>query len=281
MKTSATHPPPFDSLADSFDDELPDSRLLRKRIWHHLPDYLNNCRHLLELGCGTGVDALQFAERGIKVTATDSSPKMLSKLREKAGRHPQGVYITPRLLDMNHLPSARDFIAEIESSPEGSALRYDVVFTNFGAINCVGDLNKLAGFLWDALNENGYFIAVVMNRCCPIEIAYHLLRLQPKKAFRRFTDGRPVSLGNGESVEVWYPTPRAFSRQCTPYFTRVATYGVGVFLPPPYLTGKIEQKERLQSALFRHESRIADLYPATVMSDLYLIVLQKASGKKD
>lgn len=39
---------------------------------------------LLELACGTGSHAIQFAKLGYQVTATDCSPSMLSEARKKA-----------------------------------------------------------------------------------------------------------------------------------------------------------------------------------------------------
>src|SRR6516162_2816316 len=42
-------------------------------------------RRVLELGIGTGRIALPLAERGLKVSGIDSSPRMVEKLREKPG----------------------------------------------------------------------------------------------------------------------------------------------------------------------------------------------------
>ena len=54
----------------------------------HLDAFLNRLEpraHILELGCGTGRDAARMIERGFRVDATDGTPAMLVKARERYG----------------------------------------------------------------------------------------------------------------------------------------------------------------------------------------------------
>ncbi|MFN8447316.1 MAG: class I SAM-dependent methyltransferase [Anaerolineae bacterium] len=85
---------------------------------------------ILELGCGTGEDALYLAGRGVRVTATDASPAMLAVARAKTADQPL-VFVQP--LDLNALPA--DFPA------------FDGVFANFGVLNCLTDWRPLAAWL--------------------------------------------------------------------------------------------------------------------------------------
>ena len=46
---------------------------------------------LLEIGCGTGDEALELAKRGCEVVAIDPSEEMLNLARRKADRQPYGT----------------------------------------------------------------------------------------------------------------------------------------------------------------------------------------------
>ena len=48
-------------------------------------DRLTSGARILELGCGSGRDALHLAERGFAVDATDGTPAMVRKARERTG----------------------------------------------------------------------------------------------------------------------------------------------------------------------------------------------------
>src|SRR4051812_2642956 len=82
---------PFDALAAKYDTSLtasPIARYLRARVNDRLDVHFGRGDHVLEIGCGTGEDALFLAERGIRVTATDSSPAMLEIARARTAHQP-------------------------------------------------------------------------------------------------------------------------------------------------------------------------------------------------
>ena len=49
--------------------------------------YLKAGEHLFELNCGTGLDAVFFAQQGLQVLATDNSEGMLQQSSEKIKQH--------------------------------------------------------------------------------------------------------------------------------------------------------------------------------------------------
>ncbi len=59
------------------------------------------CR-ALELGCGTGTNAIYLAQRGFTVTALDLAPRAVEQARTKAAR--AGVIVDFRQADLLHLP---------------------------------------------------------------------------------------------------------------------------------------------------------------------------------
>lgn len=79
----------FDAAAAGYDEAFTFTHLGRwyrtaARKW--LEAAFRPGSHILELGCGTGEDALWLAGRGIRVTALDASPAMLEVARAKAAQ---------------------------------------------------------------------------------------------------------------------------------------------------------------------------------------------------
>src|ERR1700734_3972137 len=71
---------PFDVLAEGYDRDFTFSRIgqaQRTAVWTELSRTFRSGDRVLEIGCGTGVDACFLAERGMKVVACDSSPAMI------------------------------------------------------------------------------------------------------------------------------------------------------------------------------------------------------------
>ena len=79
--------PAFDAVAAAYDAQFSEQRLgrwLRAAVHRQLADWVQPGDRVLELGCGTGEDALWLARRGAQVTATDASPAMLEIAARKA-----------------------------------------------------------------------------------------------------------------------------------------------------------------------------------------------------
>jgi SAM-dependent methyltransferase len=218
--------------------------------------------HVLELGCGTGEDAVWLAERGVRVTATDASPAMLAVAGEKAAR----AGVTDRLL------LAR---LDLESPEEVSFGSFDGAFSSFGALNCIPARRRVAEALAGWVRPGGRVVLVVMGPLCAWEIAWHLARGRPQTAFRRLRDGAPAHVGAGVTTRVWYPPPRRLRAELEPWFRHRETLAVGVLLPPSYLAGLVDRRARTFERLRRLERRIAGRFPSPWLADHYLAVFER------
>src|SRR5215472_5519179 len=72
---------PFDEAANHYDQVFTNSaigRAQRLSVWEELAKTFHAGDQILEIGCGTGVDACYLAERGVRVLACDNSPKMIA-----------------------------------------------------------------------------------------------------------------------------------------------------------------------------------------------------------
>src|ERR1051326_4126875 len=78
--TTANYVVPFDAVAESYDDTFTKSKIgraQRSAVWRELEKIFFHGDRVLEIGCGTGIDACFLANRGVSVLACDSSPRMV------------------------------------------------------------------------------------------------------------------------------------------------------------------------------------------------------------
>jgi SAM-dependent methyltransferase len=205
----------FDILAARYDEVWTRSavgRSQRAAVWRHLAPLFGPGDSVLDLGCGTGEDALHLGSSGIRVRAVDQSAEMVRIARER------GVHASV-------LPIER--IDELDG-------RFDGVISNFGALNCVSSLASLRKPLARLVRTGGHLAICVIGRFCPWETAWYLIHGQARKALRRWS-GRSYSRSMG--IPVYYPSARAVLTAFDPDFEFSHWAGIGLFVPPSYVGG--------------------------------------------
>jgi SAM-dependent methyltransferase len=229
---------PFDGVARGYDAAFTDQllgRWLRAMVWEELADAFPPGGHILELGCGTGEDAVWLAQRGHQVTATDASEAMLDVARAKALRAGVADRITFERLDLREV-SAPDDLPATE--------RYDGVLSNFGALNCLPSRGPLARALAERVGRGANVVLVVMGPVCPWESAWFLLHGNLRAATRRLRGGAQAHVGAG-NLPVWYPSLRTLRREVAPYFRLEEAVGIGLLLPPSEHGHLVERAPKL------------------------------------
>ncbi len=218
---------PFDAVAERYDETFTTSRFgqaQRASVWKELERAFRPGHRVLEIGCGTGVDACFLADHGVKVVACDSSPQMINLAIRRVSENGKDGAVRPRLL-------AAEDIASLQNG--GS---FDGAFSNFGALNCVEDLGQFARDLALLLKPGATALLCWMGRYCLWEIAWYLAQGKPSKAFRRLhREGVTARLAPGASIRVRYPSVRELARTFAPEFRIKSVKGVGVAVPPSYL----------------------------------------------
>lgn len=265
----------FDALAPVYDRDFTDThigRWLRARVHKRLARHFGAGARVLELGCGTGEDALLLAERGVRVWATDASPAMLTAARAKTAGQPN---ITIQPLDMGMIPAYLSGEAAQPASLENLP-PFDGVFSNFGALNCLPEWDSLAAWLARQVKPGGVAAFGIMSPLCLWEIGWHSLHGDFATAFRRLRhDGSLFRPSNAESMTIHYPTIRQIERAFAPYFSRIHASGLGLFLPPSDVYGVVEKRPRTLAALIALERRFARFGAA--LSDHYWIEFRRES----
>ncbi len=257
---------PFDLLAPEYDrqfsDRLP-SRWLREMTMRRIEPLIRPGDTVLEIGCGTGIDALWLAGRGCQVLATDASETMLAVAREKPAQGAVAARIRWARLDAARPGDLAGLM--------GSDVHPNFVLSNFGALNCVRDLEPLFAALNPLLAPGAHVAVTLMGRFCLWESALFAVRGRWAKMSRRW-NGVSHYGDSTCTMDVWYHTPAAMLRMA-PGFEQVGLYGIGALIPPSEAFGLCERWPRLFGSLARADYRFGPWLH--FLSDHYLLILGK------
>ncbi|MGB7849108.1 MAG: class I SAM-dependent methyltransferase [Candidatus Acidiferrum sp.] len=259
---------PFDPVAETYDRVFTFSKIgqsQRGAVWRELGRTFRSGDRVLEIGCGTGIDACFLAGRGVKVVACDSSPAMIRiaarRVREKGANN-----VDLRLLTAENLSAIR------QDGP------FDGVFSNFGALNCVEDLNIVAQDLGRLLKPGGIALLCFLGPCCFWEVFWYLLQGKLRKAFRR---GRSASataeLAPGASIQVHYYSVRSLGRIFAPSLRLRSWMGIGLLVPPSYVESLAERFPALLKLAEWADLLLARCPVIRGISDHVLLKLEKVS----
>jgi SAM-dependent methyltransferase len=240
LAADGSHDCAFDDMAGTYDAKFTDTtvgRALREIVWSRLEQVFRPPQRILELGCGTGEDAVQLAGRGVRVVATDSSSQMIRVARRKALIGDCQERIEFRCLAME----------DIGSLPDGD--EFDGVLSNFGAVNCVQDLKGLVADVAERLAPGAPLLWVVMGRHAPWEWFWYLMRGQWRKAWRRLRPGG----SEWRDLIISYPTPAEMSSLLLPHFKVTRLAPLGVALPPSYASAWLDRLPVAARVLTRME----------------------------
>jgi len=256
----------FDSVAADYDGDRGNNAAIqdmRTEMWRWLDATFAPGSRLLDLGCGTGLDAARLAQRGHRVTATDWSPAMVRRTSDRA--HREGL--ADRVLAIN--------IGAHELQQLGETGSYDGAYSNLGALNCVPDLDQVARECARLLKPGGRLVFTVIGRICPWEVAYYLLRRRWARVGVRYTRGlAPVNM-NQRTVWTRYYLPREFYRPFAGHFTLIHHRGMCIFVPPPYLISIRQRHLAWYQWLWRIDRRVAGWPLLRGIGDHFLMVMRK------
>jgi 2-polyprenyl-3-methyl-5-hydroxy-6-metoxy-1,4-benzoquinol methylase len=256
----------FDSVAGDYDGQRGNNALIQEMravMWRWLDSAFSPGARLIDIGCGTGLDAIRMARLGHHVAAIDWSEQMVQRTGERAARE----RLTPRV-------QALALGAHELERLDGDGA-YDGAYSNLGPLNCVPDLATVSQQCARLLKPGGALVFTVIGRVCPWEIAHYLRKGQWARVKVRYArDFVPVGM-NKHTVWTHYYGPREFYSAFRADFRLVHFRGLCVFAPPPYLTTLRDKHPRWHARL-RQFDRIAAGWPLIRgMGDHFLIVMHK------
>ena len=243
--------------------------VIRKRVLALLPPHAE----LLELNAGTGRDALWFAQRGVNVHATDVAAGMLDAIADKAATHNalHHTRITHEAADFQDLRA-------VLRPADG----YDLIFSNFGGLNCAEDLTAVCAQFHALLKPGGHVALVVMPPLCPWELA-QALRGHFKTATRRLHAGGTRAHVEGAHFVTRYFSPATVLRALGLRFNDAHLQAISLFSPPSFVERFPARLPRVFNALTRLDEATGRWPMLRSMGDYVLITaraeIQSISGE--
>ncbi|MFP5230227.1 MAG: class I SAM-dependent methyltransferase [Acidobacteriota bacterium] len=267
---SALRPPAraFDAIATAFDERFgawqsvaAQRRAVRSALLRAFPKH----GHILEVGGGTGEDAVWLAERGFSVFLTDASPGMVSVAKEKLRRFGSPAAVAPG--------EEMESFAQWHLSAGGR--KFDGAFSNFAPLNCVADLQPVARGLSDLLKPDAPLLLVVFGTLCPGEMVTEALRGRPHLALRRFKRGEIHARLASREFRVVYHRRAALVRAFSPWFRLEKRVGIGVTVPPSAAEPWISDYPRVLAAMEATDRILAR--PLAVFADHILYQFRRTA----
>ena len=254
----------FTRQSTSFDQIEEQNEILqwmRKQIHEHCLRHFKPGDHILELNCGTGIDAVFFAAHGMKVHATDISEGMLAQLQKKISEKNLHEKITTQQCSFTEL-------SKIEKT------NFDGIFSDFGGLNTASDISSVINSFTQLLNPGGTVTLVIMPPVCPWEI---LLALKGnfKTAFRRFKPNGAESHLEGETFMSYYFRPSKIISAFGKDYEVKELQGLGSLVPPPYLDNFPRKHPLLFANLKRKEEKYCQSFPFNRWADHFILTMRK------
>ncbi|PTQ95125.1 ubiquinone/menaquinone biosynthesis C-methylase UbiE [Mucilaginibacter yixingensis] len=235
----------------------------RARVRQHVLNFVPVGSRLLELNAGTGEDAIFFAQQGYRVHATDISKGMQNVLATKVKAAGLDAQVSNEICSFTQLNELKD------GGP------YDAVFSNFGGLNCTGELDKVLASLPALIKSGGTATLVIIPKFCLWETLL-VFKGKFRTAFRRFNaaGGRKAHI-EGEYFKCWYYNPSYVIKHTTQHFDVVALEGLCTIVPPSYIEGFGDKYPSLFNRLKKWEDRLKAAWPFKYMGDYFVITLRR------
>lgn len=235
----------------------------RSRVRQHILDHVSVGKRILELNSGTGEDTIFFAQHGYRVHATDIARGMQNVLAGKVKAAGWGAQISNEICSYTQLNELKD------RGP------FDAIFSNFGGLNCTGELDKVLASLPSLLKPGGTATLVIIPRFCLWETLL-VFKGKFKTAFRRFnaSNGRQAHI-EGEYFKCWYYNPSYVIKHTAQHFDIVALEGLCTIVPPSYIEGFGHKYASLFNRLKKWEDRFKAAWPWRYVGDYFVVTLRR------
>ncbi len=213
----------FDAYAKKYDTDFSDSTIgkcQRDSVHRYLLKMPLQNAKVLDVGGGTGVDALFFSEVALEVVYSDASSEMkkVADSRLSAKTNVKTV-----------LKPAQELIEEFTDK--------QLIYSGFGALNCLSP-HELIAFSQQIQSKNAEsvdLIMVVMGRSCIWERIYFGLKGNKIEKGRRIAKGPVMANAGKGKIATWYYSPNELQTLFGVKFKLIRKVPVGLFVPPSYL----------------------------------------------
>jgi SAM-dependent methyltransferase len=258
----------FDSASEEYDFTIGHNYIntwIRRRSIEEVLRFAGPEDSLVEIGCGTGAEALELSRHVRFILATDVSEEMIKLVRKKVKAKRLEGRVVPYRVRASNIDSVRPILAGREPK---------LAYSFNGALNCEPDLPRFVSGISDLLPVGGHFVCSIRNTLCVWEAASVAGLLKYGKVISRKKRPIMVSVG-GHDIPATYYSPREFERFFSPAFVPVRRVGLPSIMPPAYMNAYFLKLGPLASLLREAEGRMAGHFPLNSLGDQTLFVFRK------
>jgi ubiquinone/menaquinone biosynthesis C-methylase UbiE len=246
----------YDAVAPHYDRQLARDAWMRRALWRHFARTFRAGDRLLDVGCGTGIDALYLASIGMHVTAVDASVGMVDRLRAKLAGTPLEARVDVHVGD----------VVEVIRRLSGP---FDGIISSFAAMNAF-DLPSFATQAARVTRPGGRLVAHVLS-------PGHAAGGWSKRAWRalrpkRRTETIDVALGGQHVTHVVLPEGELYRRFFAAEFIRRRAYALGIVVGRGV---ELRLPDAVLDGLARLEARVATRRPWVSAGRFYVLDLER------
>jgi SAM-dependent methyltransferase len=258
----------FDSASEEYDFTIGGNFInvwIRERSIREVLEEARPDDTLLEIGSGTGTEAIRISKAVRGIVATDISSSMVWLLRRKV----EARKLTGKIQSLQL--RAIDVGRASEHLPGGKTR---LAYSFNGALNCELELEKFPRQLWDVVQPGGLFICSVRNKFCLEESLVQGALLRFRGMTPRKRQPKMVSVG-GMDIPAYYYNPWEFAEMFKPFFKVSKQIAIPAILPPPYLNDMYVKVRSRLKFLERADAALADKFPINSLGDQTLFVFRR------
>lgn len=250
-------------IYDEYDRENPTLTWMRQQVMKQVLKYLRPNDKILELNSGTGIDAEFFASLGYIVHCTDLSDGMIERMKIKFSSGKFSDKITIQQCSYTELNKIGN-------------KKFDLIFSNFGGLNCIPDLRETTKFYPSLLNKNGRVCLVILPPICPWEII-QLFRGKFNVAFRRFNKDGVLANVEGIKFLTYYFSANTVLKALGRDFKLLKLESLALFTPIPQMEKIPKKFPGLSRMLNKLDEKISGIFPFNRIGD-HIIITAEYTG---
>jgi ubiquinone/menaquinone biosynthesis C-methylase UbiE len=260
----------WNHAAETYGEAFADTfigKMTRDVVWETLDAGFKPGSRVLEVNCGTGIDAIHLARRGVSVLACDISSRMVEIARasaKEAGVHPR--------LDFRVLPTEQ--LSRLESE-----LKLDGAFSNFCGLNCVQDLAEVSRNLARLLKPGAPVIVCMLGTFTLWEKLRYFAKGDWKNVFQNTQASDSEAWQSG--VKVLYFSRRHIMESFAPGFTLRKFKGIAIAVPPSNMDHWARRFPAIARALGRVDRVICNVPVLRSLGGCILLEFERTARPDD